>query len=165
MKDGVKVLDAVSHIEYCLEILRKKISSSVYKKLKYQYKSMLSDGFFNNRSGQLHFILSKELTRASGCVGLYKYYGGEALRRIIEYAELSDQVLPVLNRIGEPMVIEFDLLGIKLRGFGLRCIAEHLLKTIYKDENKHIIFLCEAFITHSMARKDIMGYWTMVKYW
>lgn len=160
---GIIVLNPISHIENCFSAISSRITSEIYRILNAQADKMLAENYFHNREGLLHFVLSKELAYDTGCICFYKYYEGEVFRRVIEYAKLEAQILPILSSIGTPMVIEFELLFKSISGFGSDCIVDRLIKSTYN--NNTIVFNCESYIKKSISKEDIITSWQMEKYW
>ncbi|WP_100629842.1 hypothetical protein [Algoriphagus formosus] len=64
-------------------------------------------GLFDGRSNQLWFLLNREMWSDIGCREFFDFFGGEALRKVIE-SELPEY-LPFLKKVGEPYLLEFPV--------------------------------------------------------
>ncbi|MDI1324867.1 MAG: hypothetical protein PSV36_19140 [Algoriphagus sp.] len=83
------------------------------------------DGFFENRENQLWFLLNKEMWSDTGCREFFEFFGGEALRRVIE-SELPEYY-PIFQRVGNPYLVEFPVQLSQIESFQRSNLADELI--------------------------------------
>ena len=116
-------------------------------------------GQYENRTGSVWFVLTKEMTDDHGCEDLLKYFGGEATRRALWH--IRDTLYPVLETIGTPAVVECEVSIADGADFQISHIAEEFIRyghRKYIDGEKYSMF-CEIFVPHSIDSNKILDVW------
>lgn len=161
LKEGIKILNAKEHIELCIDKIRKYTSIDIIEQIEKTTKNYDSEGYFKNRENMIWFVLSKEMTRNTGCINFYKYFGGEVLRRITY--DFREDILPILSKIGSPKVIEFNVPITNIQRFSRSNLIDSFIQ--YSFNREKYIFQCESFIRYDISREDIVKSWNMDEYW
>lgn len=128
---GLRVLDFATHHAECLEVLREHASED---HLFAHIESVLADwkkDHTGKREGMLWCCLTRRLALHPGTESFFRYFGGEA----VYMPFLRDErVAPVLERIGEPVVVEAhvnanDLTVFRQQAFG-RTLVSHFANSV-----------------------------------
>jgi hypothetical protein len=104
-----------------VNILDQKDQEIIIKKIK-EYER---DDFFGSRENQLWFLLNKEMWSDTGCKEFFSFFGGEAMRRIIEND--LPRYKSVFQSVGKPYLIEFHVELNQIESYQLSNLADQLI--------------------------------------
>lgn len=90
-----------------------------------------NEGTFGSRENMIWFVSSQRLAKSKGCDPFYQYYGGEATRRIL--SEHENIFLPILSKIGSPMIIECELEFKEIKDYHFDYLVNTLLSNFIEN--------------------------------
>lgn len=148
-------------VEYIKNIIGSDLKSYLglndQKKILRKIKEYEEDGFFESRENQIWFLLNKEMRSDSGCREFFEFFGGEALRRVIE-SELPEYC-PVFQSIGNPFMVEFQVELSRIGSGQLSNLAKVLIDYgVNSFTGERIPFVeAEGNINDSISPNDILN--------
>jgi hypothetical protein len=134
-------------------ILDQKDQEIIIKKI----KNYERDDFFGSRENQLWFLLNKEMWSDTGCKEFFSFFGGEAMRRIIEND--VPRYKSVFQSVGKPYLIEFHVELNQIESYQLSNLADQLINFGIDSLNseKTPFIYAEGKITKTIAPDRILN--------
>lgn len=100
------------------------------------FAEYLKDDEFEHRGNMIWFYINKCLVHSSGSNDFFKYYGGEAIRRVTY--PIRDVILPILIHTGTPTVVAFKFDFKELTDYHQDNIIDSLIRSkVFEKSNKY----------------------------
>lgn len=151
-EEGIKLLEPMTHLEYCINQLGELIDSDIKNKIRETAEELEKRGHHKYKKNMIWFVFTKELAFSSGCAYFFKYYGGECVRRIFKSTDLS--LLDVLEQFGEPRLIEIKIKISDLEDFHIDELIRQIINFYLDGKYK---FRVEGYKKENIEPEDILN--------
>lgn len=141
------------------EFSKMRLNRDLLESIQLSFKEFKREKGFNNRQNMLWFVLTKKMTEESGCYELFKYFGGEVTRRVLE--KFADRVFPILASIGKPSVVECQIKIIEGADYQIDNLVKEIIKYGIKrnSDNRDYLPFAEMYIQSNVKVKNILNIW------
>jgi hypothetical protein len=156
-KNGLRVLEKTEYKKYMLSFFESKIQDHILlKKIKKCFEKFDENGCYSNRENMIWFLIVRSGIYDSGCNDFFKFFGGEAVRKILY--EIKDDTYPYLEESGIPAVITFSFKFKEIASFQQDQLVKQLIysQVFTSEDEEYSGFSLEGYIKREIKPNEIL---------
>lgn len=137
-EQGLKVLEFEQQFQNVFDIVKSKIPITIQDEiLRFKNEFTSNNANLYGREQYIWFSYLESISKERGCYDLFRYFGGEAVRRVFEYQNFK--FIHYLEYIGIPSVIEFKIKFKDTSQAQIEYISKYLLNKYISPKRQHQI--------------------------
>lgn len=138
-EQGLKVLEFEQQFQNVFDIVKSKIPITIQDEiLRFKNEFTSNNANLYGREQYIWFSYLESISKERGCYDLFRYFGGEAIRKVFDYGSIKYS--HYLENIGYPSVIEFKINIENTSQTQIECLSKYLLTKYISPKKHHQIF-------------------------
>lgn len=156
ISNGLKVLNVDSYRKEIIRNLEPYISQNWVDIADECLRNYNDSGAIGKREGMIWFIGNLNLIKDGGCNDLFRYYGGEITRRVLE--NHNNIFYPILESIGTPYIIKCEIPLKELKtDYHYEILIEQIIQSLIDERYIDFEFYITKDISPNMI-KDVIPF-------